>query len=85
MYINQFNQYIIYVHVEGNPTTLQGCDKILESLATGTKTTITITSQYNMMTFQPGSCNKVSHTNSQLIHTVQKIAYPMNNQLQYFM
>jgi hypothetical protein len=37
----------IYLYEEGkSPSTLQGCDKILESLATGTKTKATITSQH---------------------------------------
>jgi hypothetical protein len=71
----------IYLYVEGkSPTTLQGCDKILESLAVGTNTKATITSQYLMTTAaQFGSCNRASHIHSQLIHSVRNIAYPMGS------
>jgi hypothetical protein len=62
----------IYLYVEGkSPTTLQGCDKILESLASGTNT---VTSRYLNST---GSCNQASHNQSQsIIHLVRNIAYP---------
>jgi hypothetical protein len=67
----------IYLYVEGkSPTTLQGCDKILESLAAGTNSKDTVTSQYLKTTTQFGSCNQASHTKSQLIHLVRNIAYP---------
>jgi hypothetical protein len=63
--------------VEGkSPTTLQGCDKILESLAAGTNNKDTITSQYLNTTAQFDSCNQASHTNSHIIHLVRNIAYP---------
>jgi hypothetical protein len=61
----------IYLYVEGNSqTSLQGCDKILESLANGTSA---ITSRYLNTT---GSCNQASHTTSHIIHLVRNIAYP---------
>jgi hypothetical protein len=61
----------IYRYVKGkSPTTLQGCDKILESLASGTNT---VTSRYLNTT---GSCNQVSHTTSQINQLVYNIAYP---------
>jgi hypothetical protein len=62
----------IYLYVEGkSPTTLQGCDKILESLAAGTSA---VTSQYMNTTAQFGSCNQASHTQSQLTQLVYDIA-----------
>jgi hypothetical protein len=67
----------IYLYEEGkSPTTLQGCDKILESLAAGTNRKDTVTSQYMNTTAQFGSCNQASHTNSHTIHLVRNIAYP---------
>jgi hypothetical protein len=72
----------IYMYAEGKiPTTLQGCDKILESLVSGTNSKDTVTSQYLKTTAQFGSCNQASHTNSQLIHLVRNITYPLNIQL----
>jgi hypothetical protein len=68
----------IYLYVEGkSPSTLQGCDKILESLAIGTNT---ITSRYSNNTAQFGSCHQVRHNHPQsIIHSVRNIAYPLNN------
>jgi hypothetical protein len=69
-------------HVEGkSPTTLQGCDKILEALSAGsmgnaTKTAPLLASTLKT-TAQFGSCNQASHTTSQLIHLVRKIACPL--------
>jgi hypothetical protein len=64
----------IYLYVEGkNPTTLQGGDKILESLASGTNT---VTSRYSNNTAQFGSCHQASHNQSQLNQLVYNIAYP---------
>jgi hypothetical protein len=67
----------IYLYIEGkSPTTLQGCDKILESLASGTNNKDTVTSQSIKNTAQYDSCHQASHTQSQLIHLVRNIAYP---------
>jgi hypothetical protein len=67
----------IYLYVEGkSPTMLQGCDKILESLAAGTNRKDTVTSQYMNTTAQFGSCNQANHTQSQLTQLVYNIAYP---------
>jgi hypothetical protein len=65
----------IYLYIEGkSPTTLQGCDKILESLANGTKA---VSSRYLNNTAQYGSCHQVRHNQSQsIIHLVHNIAYP---------
>jgi hypothetical protein len=62
----------IYLYVEGkSPTILQGCYKILESLASGTNT---VTSRYLNTT---GSCNQASHNQLQsIIHLVRNITYP---------
>jgi hypothetical protein len=67
----------LYLYIEGkSPTTLQGCDKILESLASGTNSKESVTSQYIKTTAQYDSCNKASHTQSQSIHLVRNIACP---------
>jgi hypothetical protein len=64
----------IYLYVEGkSPTTLQGCDKILESLANGTKT---VSSRYLNTTAQYGSCHQASHSQSHIVQLVHNIAYP---------
>jgi hypothetical protein len=54
-------------------------DKILERLSASTKETIT--SQYNETTALDDSCNKASHTQSQLTNAVRKIAYQPQKQL----
>jgi hypothetical protein len=51
-------------------TAAAAADKILESLASGTNT---VTSRYLNTT---GSCNQVSHTQSQINQLVYNIAYP---------
>jgi hypothetical protein len=56
-------------------------DKILESLASGTNTEAIVTSHYLKTTAQHDSCNKASHIDSQLIHSVWNIAYPLNSLL----
>ena len=87
----------IYLYVEGkSPTTLQGCDKILEALSAGNATkstprlasTLKTTAQlgsiggYNQPDrIRLNSCNQAIHTNSQLIQSVYNIAYPSNNLL----
>jgi hypothetical protein len=62
-------------------------DKILESLASGTNNKDAVTAVTTKRTpllastlkttALYGSCNQVSHTTSQLIHSVRKIAYPL--------
>jgi predicted solute-binding protein len=52
-------------------------DKILKSLATGTKTKATVTSQYLNTTAQLGSCHQASHQQSQLRLAIHRIAYPL--------
>jgi hypothetical protein len=72
------------VPVEGkSPTTLQGCDKILETLAERGQhycwrvrapllaSTLKTTALY-------GSCNQVSHSTSQLIQAICNMAYQPN-------
>jgi hypothetical protein len=75
----------IYLYVEGkSPTTLQGCDKILEALGAGnagkdagtTKRAPLLASTLKTTALY-GSCNQASHTTSQLIHSVRKIAFPL--------
>jgi hypothetical protein len=59
----------IYLYEKGkSPTTLQGCDKILESLATGTPTNAI---RYLTKT---GSCSKASFSRPQLAHAIRRIA-----------
>jgi hypothetical protein len=73
----------IYLYVEGkSPTTLQGCDKILESLGVGkagnaAKTAPLLAS--TLKTTAPyGSCNQARHTTSQLLaQSVRRIANPL--------
>ena len=58
------------------PTSIS-IDKILKSLASRTKDTVT--SQYlNTTTVQYGSCNQASHSQSQLNHLLRQIAHPVN-------
>jgi hypothetical protein len=67
----------IYLYEEGkSPSTLQGCDKILESLVTGTKAKATFTSQYLNTTAPNGSCHQASYSSSQLRTAIHLIAYP---------
>ena len=69
----------IYLYEEGkSPTTLQGCDKILKSLAAGTKTVTPLLASTLETTAQYGSCNQVNHTQSHINHLIRKIAYPLN-------
>ena len=68
----------IYLYEEGkSPSTLQGCDKILESLVSGTRTKATVTSQYLTNTVQQGKCHQASHQQSQLRLAIHLIAYPL--------
>jgi hypothetical protein len=65
----------IYLYEEGkSPSTLQGCDKILESLVTGTKA---VTSRYLKTTVSNGSCHQASHQQSQLRLAILRIANPL--------
>ena len=50
-------------------------DKILKSLAIGTKT---VTSLYSNTTAQYGGCNQTSNSQSQLNHLLRQIAHPVN-------
>jgi hypothetical protein len=52
-------------------------DKILESLASGTKTKATVTSQYLNTTAQSGKCHQASYTNSRLRTAIHRIPYPV--------
>jgi hypothetical protein len=62
----------IYLYEKGkSPTTLQGCDKILESLATGTPTNAI---RYLTKT---GSCNRASFSPPQQSPALRKIAAKM--------
>ena len=58
-------------------------DKILESLASGTNSKDTVRpllASTLKTTAQYGSCNQASHTQSQIIHLIRQIAYPLNRQ-----
>jgi hypothetical protein len=67
----------IYLYEEGkSPSTLQGCDKILESLVTGTKAKPTVTSRYLTTTVSNNSRHQASYTSSQLRLAIHLIAYP---------
>ena len=69
----------IYLYVEGkSPTTLQGCDKILKSLAAGAKRERPLLASTLKTTAQHGSCNRASHLQSQLNHSLRQIANPVS-------
>jgi hypothetical protein len=68
----------IYLYIEGkSPSTLQGCDKILEALSAGNATKRAPLLTSTLKTTAPnGSYNQASHQPLQLIHLVRNIAYP---------
>jgi predicted solute-binding protein len=76
----------VFIEINKNKQQQQSCpsllvsvkiDKILKSLATGTKTKATVTSQYLNTTAQLGSCHQASHQQSQLRLAIHRIAYPL--------
>jgi hypothetical protein len=68
--------YELQALVTRSSSAATGTDKILESLAAGTNSKDTVTSQYLNTTAQYGSCHQASHTQSQLTRLVYNIAYP---------
>ena len=67
----------IYLYEEGkSPATLQGCDEILKSLASGARKPVT--SKYSNTTAQLGSYHQASLTHSNQLninHSLARIAY----------